>query len=78
MVWVSAAGRANLALYDVLRTNGFGDFVFYEVSVNYDGFGVGVFVAFVRESFMFLKGSLCKDRLWHCLQRVELPRARQQ
>ncbi len=80
MVWVPAAYRGNLALYIVLSglVNQWSRRlrIFYEVSANSDGFGAVVFAAFVSESFVFLKGSLCKDRLWRCLQRVELPRAR--
>ena len=80
MVWVPAAYRGNLALYNVLSglvNQWFGDLVFYAVSANYDGFGAAVFVRVVNESFVFLRGLLCKLRLGQCLQRVELPRARQ-
>ena len=47
----------------------------YEVSANYDGFGAAVFVPFVNENQVFLKGLLCKHRLGQCLQRVKRPRA---
>ena len=80
MVWVPAAYRGNLALYNVLSglvNQWFGDLVFYEVSANYDGFGAAVFAFFVNENLLCLKGLLCKHRLGQCLQRVELPRARQ-
>ena len=47
MVWVPAAGCANLDVYDVLSglvNQWFGDLAFYEVSANYDGFGAAVLV----------------------------------
>ena len=51
--------------------------MFYEVSVKYDVFGAAVFVRFVEENLVFLKGLLCKHRLGQCLQRVRSPRTRQ-
>ncbi len=80
MVWVPAAYRGNFALYDVL--NGLvhqclGDLVFYMVSAKYDVVGAVVFVRFVKENIVFLKGLLCKHRLWQCLQTVKRSKARQ-
>ena len=51
--------------------------MFYEISAKYDVFGAAVFVRFVNENLMFLKGLLCKHRLGQCLQTVKRSRARQ-
>ena len=80
MVWVPAAYRGNLALYDVLNglvNQWFGDCMFYVVSANYDGFGASAFDAAINENLTCLKGLLCKHSLWQCLQRVRPLRARQ-